>query len=319
MPRHIEGIGTLAAVHQVTVAPEVGGRVAAVLFEPGTTIKAGTPLVQLNDAPDRADLDAGRAQEVYANRALDRSQTLAQKNFGTQQSVEQSQSQRDAARASIAHAQAMIAEKLVRAPFGGQLGVRQIDVGQYLAAGAPIVTLTDLDQLYVNFTLAEQALGSLAPGQPVEFQVDALPDRTFTATLTTIEPQIDAGTRSLKVQASLQNPDHRLLPGMFAQVRVVLPPQPQVVTLPETAIDYTAYGESVYLVQKSGDAGHPGLKVAQTFVKTGARHDGKVAVLEGVTVGQQVVSAGQVKLHNGAAVLVTDDNALAKPAVIPVN
>jgi multidrug efflux system membrane fusion protein len=321
MPRTLDGIGTVVAVHQVTVAPEVGGRITAIQFESGATVKAGAPLLQLNDGPDRADLAAARAQETYAQVTLDRSQTLAVKNFGTRQSVDQSQSQLDAARAAIAHADAVIAQKLVRAPFSGQLGVRQVEVGQYLAAGTAIVTLTDLDQLYVNFTLPEQARSMLAPGQSVTFRADAFADRTFNATLTTIEPQIDSGTRTIKIQASLQNPDHRLLPGMFAKVQVVLPPQPGVVTLPETAVDYTAYGESVYLVRDGspGADGKPSLKAVQSFVKTGPHHDGNIAILEGVSAGDRVVTAGQVKLHNGAAVVLVNDTALTKPAVTPIN
>ncbi len=321
MPRMLDGIGTVVAVHQVTVAPEVGGRITAILFEAGANVSAGAPLVQLNDAPDRADLAADRAQVTFAQLTLDRSKTLAVKSFGTQQSVDQSQSQLDAAKAAIAHAEAIIAQKMVRAPFAGQLGVRQVELGQYLAAGTAVVSLTDLDQLYVNFTLPEQARSVLALGQAVEFRADAFSDRTFSATVTAIEPQVDSGTRTIKIQASLQNPGHLLLPGMFAKVQVVLPPQSGVVTLPETAVDYTAYGELVYLVRDSGTdaAGKPALKVVQSFVKTGPRHDGKVAILEGVSAGDRVVNAGQVKLHNGAAVVLTSDTVLTKPVVTPVN
>ena len=322
MPRTLDGIGTVTAVHQVTVAPEVGGRITAIQFEAGGTVKAGAPLVQLNDAPDRADLASAEAQRTYGQVTLDRSRTLAVRSFGTQQAVDQSQSQLDAARAAIAHAEATIAQKLVRAPFGGQLGVRQVEVGQYLAAGTAIVTLTDLDQLYVNFTLPEQARSALVSGQQVTVRADAFPDRTFTATLTTIEPQVDSGTRSIKGQASLANPDHLLLPGMFAKIQVLLPPRPGVVTVPETAVDYTAYGESVYLVHEDGRdaAGLPVLKAVQSFVKTGPRHDGKVAILEGVAAGDRVVSAGQVKLHGGTVVVLpVNDTVLSKPAVTPIN
>jgi len=321
MPRFLEGIGSLTAVHQVTVAPEAAGRITAVLFEAGAAVKAGQPLVQLNDAPDRADLASYRAQERLALVTLERSQTLADKSFGTRQTVDQSQSQLDTARAGIARAEAMIAEKLVRAPFSGQLGVRQIEVGQYLSAGTAVVTLTDLDQLYVNFTVPEQARTSLLVGQSVELRVDAVPGRSFPATVTVIEPQVDAGTRSIKVQATVANPDHLALPGMFAAARVVLPPQSDVVTVPETAVDYSAYGESIYVVREgaAGVDGKPALKAVQTFVKTGARHDGKVAVLEGVASGDRVVTAGQIKLHNGAAVILSSDTALTKPAQPPVN
>jgi multidrug efflux system membrane fusion protein len=321
MPRMLDGIGTVAAVHQVTVAPEVGGRVTAIFFEAGATVSAGAPLVQLNDGPDRADLAADHAQATFAQLTLDRSKTLAAKKFGTQEAVDQGQSQLDAAKAAIARAEAVIAQKLVRAPFAGQLGVRQVEVGQYLAAGTAVVTLTDLEQLYVNFTLPEQARSVLSVGQSVQFKADAFADRTFSATVSTVEPQVDSGTRTIKVQASLRNPGHLLLPGMFAKVQVVLPSQSNVVTIPETAVDYTAYGELVYLVRDAGaDAkGQPSLKAVQSFVKTGSHHDGKVAILEGVVAGDRVVSAGQVKLHNGAAVVLANDTALIKPTVTPLN
>ncbi|MEI6984658.1 MAG: efflux RND transporter periplasmic adaptor subunit [Rhodospirillaceae bacterium] len=321
LPRFLDGIGTLTAVHQVTMAPEIAGRITAIMFEAGATVKAATPLVQLNDATDRADLANFQAQERLAQLNLGRSRTLAGKNFGTQQSVDQGQTLLDTARAGIAKAEAMIAQKLVRAPFSGRLGVRQVEIGQILSTGTPIVTLTDLDSLYVNFTLPEAASGAIKLGQTVNLRVDALPGRTVSAAVSAIEPQIDAATRSLKVQATLVNPGHLLLPGMFASVRVVLPPQENVVTLPETAVDYTAYGETVYLVREDaiGADGKPVLKAIQSFVKTGTRHDGKVAIINGVISGERVVIAGQVKLHNGSAVQLTPDTALTKPAQPPVH
>ena len=225
------------------------------------------------------------------------------------------------AQAGIARIQALIAQKLVKAPFSGQLGVRQVDVGQYLSAGTTIVTLTDLDTLHVNFTLPEQARASLAIGQAVEFRVDAFPNRVFKAVLTTIEPQIDPATRNIKVQATLDNRGHLLLPGMFAAARVQLPPQPNILTVPETAVDYSAYGESVYILKEDGKTtdGKPKYKAMQTFVKTGARRDGKIAILDGVKLGDLVVNAGQVKLQNGAEAVVTGPGDLWKPSTTPSN
>ena len=321
IPRFLEGIGTLAAVHQVTVAPEVGGRITAILFEAGAAVAAGAPLVQINDSPDRADLASFKAQERLALLTLERSRTLAVKNFGTQQSVDQSQSQLDVARAGIARVEAVIAEKLIRAPFAGQLGIRMAEVGQIVGTGAPMVTLSNLDQLYANFALPEQARDSLRLNQPVELLTDAFPGRVFPATVTVIEPQVDAGTRSIKAQATLSNPDHLLLPGMFAAVRVKLAPQIDAVTVPETALDVTPYGESVYLVHEEGTTsdGKPVFKATQSFVKTGVRHDGRVVILEGVAAGDRVVSAGQIKLHNGSTVTPQEAGPLTKPSVPPMN
>jgi multidrug efflux system membrane fusion protein len=318
---YLDGIGSIVAVHQVSVAPEVGGRVTKILFESGAEVKAGDPLVQLNDEPERADLANFQALANLAMVTLSRSNKLAAQQFTAQQTVDQNKSALQVAQANIARTQAMIDQKLVKAPFSGQLGVRQVDVGQYLSAGTPIVTLTDLDTLHVNFTLPEQARASVAIGQPVEFSVDAFQNRVFKATLTTIEPQIDPLTRNIKLQATLDNPGHLLLPGMFAAARLQLPAQPNILTVPETAVDYSAYGESIYVLREDGKTtdGKPKYKAVQTFVKTGARREGKVAILDGVKSGDLVVNAGQVKLQNGAEAVVTGPGDLWKPSTTPNN
>lgn len=307
VPHFAAGVGSLAAVHQVTVTPEIGGRVTAILFQPGATVKAGDPLVQLNDAPDRGDLANYQAQARWAAVSLERAQALAQRQVGPQQNVDQTQSQLDQARAEIMKTEATIAQKLIRAPFAGRLGVRQIDVGQYINAGAPIVTLTDLGQLYVNLTLPSTMRAEIKVGQSVEVTADAFPGRKFTAKITTIDPQIRADTRTMTVQATMANPDGALLPGMFVNAAVVLPPEPPRVVLPETAVDYTLYGDSVYIVREDGKdaAGKPALKAQRTPVKTGTRWDGKVAILSGVKPGDRVVAVGQIKLQSGAAVTVS--------------
>jgi multidrug efflux system membrane fusion protein len=319
VPQYLSGIGTLQAVHQVTVSPEVGGRVVQIFFEAGQTVQAGEPLAQLNDKPDRGDLANYQAQAKLAQLNLGRAQSLIKRQFETQVNVDQQQSNLDVADANIAKTQATIAQKLVRAPFAGQLGLRQIELGQYLQPGSAIVTLTDLSTLWVNFTLPEQARSKLVIGQDVQLKVDAYPGRAFTGKLTAIEPQINANTRNMSVQATLTNADHALLPGMFANAAIVLPPQPDVLVLPETAVDYSLYGDSVYLVSEepAGADGKPHYKVTQTFVKTGERNDGMVAILSGLKAGDKVASSGQVKLHTGSEVILSDNNALVKPAVTP--
>lgn len=316
VPRFATGIGSLAAVHQVTVMPEIGGRVTAILFTAGAAVKAGDPLVQLNDAPDKGDLANYEAQARWAAVSLERAKALAQRQVGPQMNVDQTQSQLDQARAQILKTDAIIAQKLVRAPFAGRLGVRQIEVGQFINPGAAIVSLTDLSQLYVNFTLPSTMREQVKLGQKVDVTTDAFPGRTFVATLTTIEPQISADTRTMKLQATMANPDEALLPGMFINAAVVLPAQPDQVVLPETAVDYTLYGDSVYAIREEGKdaAGKPVLKAFRTPVKTGARWSGKVAILSGVKPGDRVVAAGQVKLQNGAAVAVTGNPPPQPPA-----
>ncbi len=318
VPRFAPGIGSVTAIHQVTINPEIGGRVTKIFFEPGATVKIGDPLVQLNDAPERGDLANYEAQVRWAETTLQRSSQLAQRQFEARETVDQKQSQLDQARAQIIKTEALIAQRLIRAPFSGQLGTRQIEVGQYVTPGARIVTLTDLSKLYVNFTLPSQMRPQISVGQRVDVTADAYPGRTFSAEITTIEPQISADTRTMTVQATMPNPDNALLPGMFVNAAVVLPPQPDVMVLPETAVDYTLYGDSVYVIREDGkDAlGKPVLKAVRTPVKTGARVSGKVVILEGLEPGEQVVAAGQVKVQNGAQVAISDDPAPQPPAAL---
>jgi len=316
VPRFAGGIGSLAAVHQVTITPEIGGLATGILFEPGATVKAGDPLVQLNDAPERGDLANYQAQERWATVSLQRSQSLVQRQVAAQSTVDQNQTQFEQARAQIAKTEAIIAQKLIRAPFAGRLGVRQIELGQFLSPGMPIVTLTDLGQLYVNFTLPSTERAEIAIGQDVNVTADAFPGRAFKAKITTIDPQIRADTRTMTVQATLANPDEALLPGMFVNAAVVLPPAPDRVVLPETAIDFTLYGDSVYVVREEGQdaGGKPVVKAFRTAVKTGTRWGGKVAILSGVSPGDRVVAAGQIKLQDGAPVVVTANPPPPPPA-----
>jgi membrane fusion protein, multidrug efflux system len=307
VPHFAPGIGSITAVHQVTVNPEVGGRVTKIFFEPGQTVKAGDPLVQLNDAPDRGDLANYQAQAKLAEINLARSKLLIKRQFTPQETVDQNQSQLEQMDALIQKTNAVIAQKLIRAPFSGQLGIRQIDLGQYLNPGAPIVTLTDLSMLYVNFTLPSQIRSQISVGQRVNVTSDAFLGRSFAAKITTIEPQLSPDTRTIQVQATMPNPDDALSPGMFVNAAVILPAQPDMIVVPETAVEYTLYGDSVYVIRQDGkDAkGNPILKAVRTPVKTGARWDDKVAILSGLKPGEKIVAAGQIKVQNGAQVAIT--------------
>src|SRR6516225_11706254 len=321
VPRFATGIGSVTAVHQVTINPEVGGRVTKIFFEPGAAVKAGDPLVQLNDAPDRGDLANYEAQAHWAETTLQRSSQLAQRQFESREIVDQKQSQLDQARAQIIKTEALIDQKLIRAPFSGQLGTRQIEVGQYVTPGAKIVTLTDLSMLFVNFTLPSHMRSEISVGQKVNVTADAFPGRTFSADITTIEPQVSADTRTMTVQATMRNPEGALLPGMFVNAAVVLPPQSDVMLVPETAVEYTLYGDSVYVIREDGkDAnGNPLLKAVRTPVKTGLRVGGKVVILEGVERGDRVIAAGQVKVQNGARVAISGSPEPQPPATLTRN
>jgi membrane fusion protein, multidrug efflux system len=315
VPHFAPGIGSLTAVRQVTISPEVGGRVIGIMFKSGAEVKAGDPLVQINDAPDKGDLANYQAQAKLATVTLKRAQILVTKQFETQANVDAAQASLDEANAQIAKTEAVIAQKQIRAPFDGKLGVRQIDLGQYLNAGQAVVTLTDLKHLYVNFTLPSSQIDEIKTGQKVVVTADAFPGRKFDATITTIEPQISPQTRTVSVQATMPNPDEALLPGMFVNAEVQLPEGAPQVVLPQTAVDYTLYGDSVYVIRADGNdaAGKPVLRAYRTPVKTGDKWGDKVAILDGVKAGDQVVAAGQLKVLNGGTVAITGNPPPAPP------
>ncbi|MCW2245985.1 multidrug efflux system membrane fusion protein [Azospirillum fermentarium] len=320
VPRFMSAIGTLTAIRQVTVAPEVAGRVVEIAFESGASVAAGAKLIQLNDAIEQAELGALQAQAKLASINLDRARDLRSRQAGPQTNVDQYQAQLDEMNANIRKTQATIAQKLIRAPFGGDLGIRQVNVGDYVGPGNPIVTLTDLSRLFVNFSLPEQALPRLSIGQKVRVLTDAFPGRTFDAVITTVEPQVSTDTRAIKVQATVGNAEGLIRPGMFAHVEVVEPPKPGVLVVPDTAVDYTVYGDSVFVVHaKAGDGGKEALTVARVPVKTGPRHVGIVEILDGLKPGERVVVSGQLKLSEGAAVSIADKNVLVPPAKLPLN
>lgn len=322
VPHFLTGIGSIAAVHQVTIASQIGGAVTQIRFTAGETVAEGQPLVQIDDGPEQGDLKNFEAQERYYALTLRRNQELLAKSVVSQSTVDQSQSQLDQANAGIAKTKALIGQKLIRAPFPGKLGVRLVEVGQYVAPGTAMVSLTDLRQLYINFTLPEQDAASLIQGQEIEFLVDAYPGQSFKAKINAIEPQVTADTRTIKLQAVMDNPDGKLLPGMFANVRVLLPPRPDVVTVPETAVENTLYGDSVYVVQPDGvdGKGQPVLKAKRVRVTTGEHIGARVAILGGVQAGDRVVALGQNKvLFDGAAVAPSDSGGLPLPAKIPTN
>jgi multidrug efflux system membrane fusion protein len=318
IPNLLTAVGDLAAVHQVNVTSDVSGRITEILFTAGATVKAGSPLLQLFDSPEQGDLASFKAQATGAQLALDRAKQLAARQFGPQSIADAAQATYDQANAGIAKTEAIISQKLVRAPFDGELGVRHVEVGQFLTAGTQIVTLTDLSVLYANFTVTEKDSATLQAGQTVRVAVDAYPGKTFEGKITAIEPQIATDTRNIRVQATLANPDHILKPGMFATTTVVLPDKPAVVTVPETAVDYTLYGDSVYLItEKKAEDGSTGLTSVRTFVRTGNRVHGRAEIVSGLKPGDRVVAVGQLKLQSGAAVTISADPPPPIPASPP--
>jgi len=314
IPHMLEGIGTLESVRQVTITPEVGGKVIQIMFEAGAKVAAGDPILQIGDETDRADLALYQAQERLAEINFDRSKKLVDV-ASPRSRVDENRSLLDESRANIARTQAMIDKKRVTAPFDGVLGIRKVNLGQFLQPGEPIVTLTDLSELFVTFTLPEQSRADLASGQTVMLSVDASPGETFEAAINAIEPQIGTDTRTVKVQARLANPDGKLSPGMYARAQVILVAQEPQIVIPETAVQFSIYGDSVFAVREGGEKnekGEPVLTVDKVYVKAGQRFDGKVAILDGLKEGDRVATSGQINLFSGASVIPAAQDTLGK-------
>ncbi|KVL13547.1 efflux RND transporter periplasmic adaptor subunit [Burkholderia cepacia] len=308
-----QAVGSLQAVHEVLLAPDTSGRVTAVNFDAGQSVKEGAVLIQLYDAPEQADRAAAVAKADFAQLQLRRSQALAPTGAEPRELLEQHKADAAQAAAAVRQLDARIQQKAIRAPFSGQLGIRRINLGQYLNAGDAIATLTQLDPLYVNFTLPQQDMPRLTSGAPVQVMVDAVPGRVFTARISAIEPRIDGETRNVAVQALLPNTDRVLKPGMYVTARLVLPATTDNIVLPLTAIQTSASGDSVVVV-KGADAQGVGKAVAVPVV-TGRRLGEEVLVTQGVKPGDVVVMAGQNRLPPGATVKInsTPPSATATP------
>ncbi|QNK69975.1 efflux RND transporter periplasmic adaptor subunit [Variovorax sp. PAMC26660] len=308
MARFLSGIGTLEANRQVEVPAEVEGRVAKILFTPGGQVHAGQLLVQLNDAPEQGDIERLTAQRANAKALLDRTRRLLPQQAATQEQLEQAQAAFDQSSGDLRRAQAMLEQKRIKAPFDGVLGIRKVNLGQFVRAGDALVSLTDARTLFANLTLPETALPVLKRQQAVALMVDAYPGRVFQAKLSTIEPQIGSDTRTVRLQATVDNADGALTPGMFVNGRVALPARTDAITVPETAITYSTHGDSVFVV-RPGDKG--GFTAQQVFVKAGDRQDGLVVIEQGLKAGEKVVTSGQLRLYSGAAVAPSEKDTLA--------
>ncbi|MEQ8309967.1 MAG: efflux RND transporter periplasmic adaptor subunit [Sphingopyxis sp.] len=300
VPAALEAVGSLRAVREVVLAPEVAGRVTAIRFAAGQRVGAGQLLVQLFDAPERADHAAAKAKADFAGLQLARSRELAPSGAEPRELLEQRRAEHVQAHAEMRQIDARIAQKQLRAPFAGTLGVRQVNLGQYLNPGDPVATLTALDSLYVDFAVPQQDFSRLEPGTAVEVLSDAWPDRRFTARVTAIEPQVGKDTRNVMVQATLPNPGGALRPGMYVTARLVLPPVSGAIVVPATAIQTSASGDSVMRVKldKSGRGGTADI----VPVTTGRRFGDKVVVTSGLRARDVVVVNGQLRVPPGAAV-----------------
>ena len=298
----LKAIGTLRAVRGADLSPQVGGTVSAIHFDSGVDVKQGDVLIELAAGDDLAKLNSLKAQAELARITYERDQRQLQAQAVSKQVVDTDEQNYRSYQAQVAQQQAVLDYKTIRAPFDGRLGIRQIDVGQYLAPGTPVVTLQSLDPIFVDFTLPQQQIAQIGVGQKVTVRVDAFPGKDFAGTIAAINSKVDTATRNVQVRATIANPDRRLLPGMFANVTIDIGAPQNYVTLPQTAVTYNPYGSTVYLVDNKGkDAkGQDQLVARQVFISTGDTRGDQIAVTKGINAGDTVVTAGQIKLRNGS-------------------
>lgn len=323
----IAGVGTVVASQGTRISSESGGLVAKVHFESGAKVKRGDLLVTLSAGSEQADLARLQSQATLAKSELSRLQRLYSLEAISKSDLDRAETDFRAAQSAADGQRAKLAQKQIRAPFSGQLGIRQVDVGQYLTPGETMVTLQQLDPVYVDFSLPEQDVLRVATGQAVNITLDAQGDRVFTGVISAIEPQVDVQTRNFKVRANVANADRALRPGQFARAEIALPAVRDVVAIPITAVSYNPYGNSVYVIVKAPTkAAEPGaadeqsaekaadeqLIVRRRFIKTGEARGDLVEITEGLNAGDTVATSGLLKLQNDAKVII--NNTVMPPA-----
>jgi membrane fusion protein, multidrug efflux system len=326
-PPELTAIGTLRAYQGVLIAPQQAGMVTAKHFESGEDVAAGALLINIDDSVEQADLANGLAQLKSADATLARQKTLVAQGNTPQSTVDTALATRDSAAATVERTRAVIAQKAIKAPFAGRLGLRNVDLGQYVAVGTSLVTLQQLDPIYVDFPVPEEALRSLAVGQVASMTVDAIPGRSFEGKIEAIDARVSAESRNVTARAVFANPDRKLLPGMFANLTVTTGEPASVLTVPRTAIVYSLYGDNVFVVRAvphgreqggvSDKGGPSGLIVDRRFVHVGPARGERIAIEDGLRAGERVVTAGQIKLQAYMPVTIDETATLPPPAETP--
>ena len=318
-PKRLHAIGSIEPVKGVRIDAEVPGVVSTINFENGQKVNEGDILVQLDIAPEAALLNSNKANARLAKVELDRAQRLRDTNSVAQSELDRAQANYDMAEAQVKNIEAVIEQKTIRAPFKGRVGIRQINLGQYLSAGAPIVMIQSYDTVFANFTLPQQAIGQVDTGMPITLSSDVYPEKYFEGQLTAISPQVDTATRTIELQGTLDNADGLLRPGLFVNVSITLSEDDDVLTIPATAIVYAPYGNSIFKIdrQVNKETGETATTAKQSFIRIGRRKGDFVSVLEGLNEEDEVVSAGAFKLRNDARVSIQNELA-PSPKLAPV-
>jgi len=306
--QRLEAVGSVRAEKGADLSSQVSGIVKAIHFKSGAKVAKGTLLIELEAADDIAHLAALKASEELAQLNYDRDTRLLKTDAVSKQTADTDFATLKSARAQVEQQQALVGYKSIMAPFSGRLGIRQVDLGQYIAPGSPIVTLQELDPIFIDFYLPQQALEKIKVGQDVTAKVDTYPGLKFGGKIQAINPLVNTASRNVQVRAAFNNPDEKLLPGMFATIDIDVGTPQHYVTLPKTAIYYNSYGDIVYVIKDGSEAkgGERQRTAQQVFVKTGESRGDQVAVLDGVGPGDIVVTAGQNKLHNGSPVQINN-------------
>ncbi|MCG7598465.1 efflux RND transporter periplasmic adaptor subunit [Halomonas sp. McH1-25] len=305
----LKSVGSMRAVNGVAVSNEVAGMVSEIAFESGQRVSQGEILVKLDDSVDQAALAALEAQARLTNETFRRYSDLLPRNAISQSQYDEAQANYQAARADVAQQRAQMDKKTIRAPFDGVVGLRQVDFGEYIAVGTPIVDLNMLDPIYVDYSVPEKQLGSIQAGRSVEVRVAAYPDEVFPGEIQAIAPAIDESSRTLEVRATLANPERKLRPGMFADVRTLASEPERVLTLPRTALAFNTYGDYVFLVTENDQEQ---LVAKRTQVTTGRTRGDQIEIVDGLEAGDRVVAVGQLRLRDGQPVsLVNEEGAAA--------
>jgi len=304
----IAAVGTLVAVNGVDVTSETSGIIVHIHFKSGQLVKQGEPLIKLDDTVDQQELKNLQAQLKLAAINFERIQKLYKKRAVSVSQVDTSRAKLQQEQALVAKTQAQINQKTIKAPFAGKLGVRLVNVGEFIKPGIQIVSLQSFDPLYAQFTLPEQYLRNIYIGQPILLNVGTYKNEVFHGKITAINSKVNEKTRNILVQATVPNDEQRLYPGLFANVKVILPQQHNVVTIPQTAISYSLYGDAVYVVKasKKDQQGKSTLHAYRQFVRIGARRGSVIAIKEGLKAGQTVITSGQLKLTPGTQVVINN-------------
>ncbi len=313
-------IGTFKAVPGIDVAGQVGGIVAAIGFENGQDVQKGALIARIDDSTDQADLKSNAAMLKNAELAFQRQQMLTSSGVATKSNFDLAQAQRDNAAGALERIRALIAQKNIVAPFAGRLGIRKVDVGQYVAPGAALVSLQQLDPIYLDFQTPEQDYAAMAVGQTVSARIDALGGIVVSGRIKNIDARVDRDTRTILVRAEVASPDKKIMPGMFANVTIDAGVPRNIVTTPRTAIAYSLYGNSVYVVRPDdANKGFDGpLHAERRIVRVGETREDRVVLLDGVAAGDRIVTQGQIKLQPNAPVRIVTDMALQPAPVRPL-